>query len=373
LIELKIPVYKPHFNGKEKEYVNDCLDTSWISSKGKYVSMFEQKFSSYIGTEYGVAVSNGTAAIHLALLSLGIGIGDEVIVPSLTYIATVNPVRYVGAIPVFADSVEKTWQINPVDVERKITTKTRAIIVVHLYGHPVDMDEIVKIAKKYNLFIIEDCAEAIGTEYNNKRVGTFGDIGCFSFFGNKTITTGEGGMLLTSDKTIYKRAISLKGQGLAMYREYWHDIVGYNYRMTNICAAIGCAQLESIDEVLARKSAIAKKYINNLEEFPVEFLIGNDGEHGIKNTYWMCTMLLEKNGENREDLRGYMREKGIETRPAFYPVHTMPMYSQRYQKLPIAESLGWRGMNLPSFPDIKDEEIDYVTDCISDYLKKGYK
>lgn len=362
----KIPVYEPFFSGREKEYVEDCLESKWISSKGKYVRMFEEKFSDYIGTTYGVSVTNGTVALHLALLTLGIGEGDEVIVPSLTYIATVNPVHYVGAVPVFVDSIEKTWQIDPEEIRKKITNKTKAIIVTHLYGHPCDMEEIVDIAHVNGLFLIEDCAEAIGTNFANKKVGGFGDIGCFSFFGNKTITTGEGGMLVTDDKTIALRAASLRGQGLAMYREYWHDIIGYNFRMTNICAALGVAQLEIVEEIIEKKRTIAKWYQQFLKGLPCQLLIGLDGQDGIKNTFWMCTIIL-KNSDLREPLRNYLKENGIETRPSFYPVHTMPMYSKKYQRIPIAEKLGWSGINVPSYPGLLEDDVKYICDIIEKF------
>lgn len=362
------PVYKPFFNGKEKRYVDDCIESTWISSKGKYVDLFEDNFANYIGAQYGIAVTNGTVALHLALLALGIGEGDEVIVPSLTYVATVNPIRYVGAVPVFADSIEETWQIDPKDIKKKITEKTKAVIIVHLYGHPCDMESILEIIKDKNIFLIEDCAEAIGTTYAGKKVGSFGDIGCFSFFGNKTITTGEGGMIVTNDKTIASRAKALKGQGLAMYREYWHDVIGYNFRMTNICAAIGVAQLESIDEVIEKKRNIAQWYVDDLKGLACHLLVGMDGINGITNTYWMCTLILE-NSEIRESLRLYLKERGIETRPSFYPVHTMPMYSQKYQKLSVAEKLGWSGINLPSYPELTKEDVQYIVTQIRDFME----
>ena len=366
-MSIKIPVYKPFFNGNERKYVDECIESTWISSRGKYVTLFEQSFADYIGVKYSVAVTNGTAAIHLALLSLGVGPGDEVIVPSLTYIASVNPIRYVGATPIFADSDEITWQIDPEDVKRRITNRTKAIIAVHLYGHPADMRSIMQIAREKGVFVIEDCAEAIGTEFEGRRVGSFGDIACFSFFGNKTITTGEGGMLLSNDKTIISRSVSLKGQGLAMHREYWHDMIGYNYRMTNICAAIGYAQMETVDIVIEKKRNIAITYKEMLRDTEVSLFVGNDGNEGILNTYWMCTIQIEKEGELRDSLRKYLLDNGIETRPVFYPVHTMPIYARQYQKLPVAESIGWRGINLPSFPDLTEDEIKYVVGKIKEF------
>jgi perosamine synthetase len=249
----KIPVYQPSLKGNEKKYVNECLDSTWISSKGKFVNQFENAFAEYVGVKHAATVSNGTVAIHLALLALGIGEGDDVIVPTLTYIASVNSIAYTGANPVFVDSLQDSWQIDPADVVKKITPRTKAIMAVHLYGHPCDMDALMEICKKHDLFLIEDCAEAIGTLYKGKHVGTFGDISTFSFFGNKTITTGEGGMVVTNDETLHDRSLHFKGQGLAKHRQYWHDVIGYNYRMTNICAAIGLAQLEQIEQVLIEK------------------------------------------------------------------------------------------------------------------------
>ena len=211
-MSFKYPVYQPSLNGNEKKYVMDCLDSTWISSKGKYISEFENKFAEYIGIEHALGASNGTVALHLALLTLGISANDEVIVPTLTYIASVNAIAYTGAKPVFVDSLPGTWQIDYNDVRRKITPKTKAIMAVHLYGHPCDMDELSAICKEHQIFLIEDAAEAFGTYYKGKHAGTFGDISIFSFFGNKTITTGEGGMVVMNDETLYKRALHLRGK-----------------------------------------------------------------------------------------------------------------------------------------------------------------
>mgnify|MGYP000636360975 FL=1 len=262
----KIPVYQPSLTGNEKKYVNDCLDSNWISSKGKYVSLFEKEFANYLHVDYATGVCNGTVALHLALIALGIGTGDEVIVPTLTYIASVNAIAYTGARPVFVDSLPDTWQIDPQEVRRSITPQTKAIMAVHLYGHPCEMSVLKEIADEHRLFLIEDCAEAIGSKYQGRHVGTFGDVATFSFYGNKTITTGEGGMVITNDQTIFERAVHFKGQGLAKYRQYWHDVIGYNYRMTNICAAIGLAQLERIDDILSKKCRIAELYQELLKD-----------------------------------------------------------------------------------------------------------
>ena len=362
----KIPIYEPSLTGNEKKYVNDCLDSTWISSKGKYLALFENGFKEYLDIKYATTVANGTVAIHLALVALGVGPGDEVIVPTLTYIASVNAIQYTGATPIFVDSLDGTWQMSPEDVKKKITPNTKAIMAVHLYGHACDMDALQKICKQNDIFLIEDCAEAIGTTFNGKKVGTFGDISAFSFFGNKTITTGEGGMVVTNDETLFDRAVHFKGQGLAQHRQYWHDVVGYNYRMTNICAAIGLAQLEQIDYFISRKRQIAEIYKNQFKNTNIEF---HHESENVFHTYWMCSILTPK-ASQRDRLREFLELNGIETRPLFYPVHTMPMYSAKFQKHPIAENLGWRGINLPSFPGLSDEDVLHICNLVKDFFAK---
>lgn len=363
-MSIKIPVYQPSLMGNEKKYVNDCLDSNWISSKGKYVQEFEKKFAEYNQVKYATTVSNGTVALHLAMVALGIGQDDEVIVPTLTYIASVNAIAYTGATPVFVDSDKDTWQINPEDVRRKITPKTKAIMVVHLYGHPCDMDAIMAIANEHNLFVIEDCAEAFGSKYKDQYVGTFGHISTFSFFGNKTITTGEGGMVVTNDQTLYQRCVHFKGQGLAEHRQYWHDVIGYNYRMTNICAAIGLAQLEQADDFIAKKRQIAEWYKDGLKDLP---LVVHQESAGCLHTYWMVNIVLDDDRQ-RDSLREHLANAGIETRPMFYPVHTMPMYSQKFQRHPVAEDLGWRGINIPSWPGLSEGDVRFVCKNLGEYF-----
>ncbi len=361
-----IPIYQPTLDGNEKKYVNECLDTSWISSRGEFIPRFENDFRKYIGVEHATAVSNGTVALHLAIVTLGIGPGDEVIVPSFTYIASVSTIAITGATPVFVDSLEDTWQMDPQDVKRKITTHTKAIMAVHLYGHPCEMDELVKFAKENNLFLIEDCAEAFGSTYKKKHVGTFGDLATFSFYGNKTITTGEGGMVVTNDETLYDRAYHLKMHGLAKYRQYWHDVLGFNYRMTNICAAIGLAQIEKANEKILKKRQIAKWYNDALKDLPVK----HHGEYGeVFHSYWMYSILVES-PKIREELREYLNDRGIETRPTFFPVHTMPMFSHKFQKLPVAEYLGWHGINMPSWPGLSQDKIEFIAEEISNFFQK---
>ena len=355
-----IPVYQPSLAGNEKRYVNECLDSTWISSKGEFLQRFERSFADYTGVTYATAVSNGTVALHLALVALGIGPGDEVIVPTLTYIASVNAIAYTGATPVFVDSERDSWQLDPADVRRKVTPRTRAIMVVHLYGHPADMESIMAVARECNLFVVEDCAEAFGSRIGGRHVGTFGDISTFSFFGNKTITTGEGGMVVTNDATLADRAVHFKGQGLAKHRVYWHDVIGYNYRMTNICAAIGLAQMERADDLVARKQVLAARYDDALRGSRLE--LHRPARADVVHSYWMYSVLVP--AATRDGVMGDLREAGIETRPLFYPVHTMPMYSQRYERHGVAEELGWRGINLPSWPDLTDEQVRYIAEAL---------
>jgi len=355
-MSIQIPVYRPSLRGREKEYVLDCLESTWISSKGKYIKQFEEGFASYLHLKHAAGVCNGTVALHLALVALGIGPGDEVIVPTFTYVASVNAITFTGATPVFVDSLASTWQMDPEDVARKVTPKTRAIMVVHLYGHPCDMDALQRIARERKLLLVEDCAEAFGSKYHGAYAGTFGSVAAFSFFGNKTITTGEGGMVTTNDEAIYDRILRYRGQGLAKQREYWHDVIGDNYRMTNICAAIGLAQLERADALIARKREIVELYNAGLRGVPVT---PQGEESGMVNSYWMYTVLVP-NASVRDPFRDHLLRAGIETRPTFYPIHTMPMYAQNRRSHPVAEDLCLRGVNLPSFPDLTEQEVALV-------------
>ncbi|MFZ4521216.1 MAG: DegT/DnrJ/EryC1/StrS family aminotransferase [Bacteroidales bacterium] len=350
------------------KYVQDCIQSSWISSKGKYIQSFEEKFAEYIGISHAASVSNGTVALHAALLALNVEPGDEVIVPTFTYIASVNAIKYCNAIPVFVDSLESTWQMDPDKVRKSITPKTKVILVVHLYGHPCNMGEIMKIAGEFNLLVLEDCAEALGAKFKGKSIGTFGNIATFSFFGNKTITTGEGGMVISDDPEIIDRVMHIKGQGLAKDREYWHDIIGYNYRMTNICAAIGLAQLENVYEILKKKKQIADWYDENFREIGMVTNYTEDPD--IVHAYWMFSLLMN-DSINRDALRAHLREQGIETRPLFPPIHTMPMYYNETYSFPVAERLGMLGINLPSYPELTKHDVSVICDAIRSFIHKG--
>jgi len=360
----RIPVYKPDLSGNERKYVNQCLDSTWISSKGEFISKFEEKFSNFLNVGHSTSVSNGTVALHLALASLGIGEGDEVIVPTLTYIASVNAIAYVGAKPVFADSHSKTWNIDPDKLFELITPKTKAIMVVHLYGNSCDMDSIVKICKERDIFLIEDVAEAFGTKYNGRYIGTFGDIATFSFFGNKTITTGEGGMLVTNDHLLAAKAIHLKNQGVSPDREYWHDVIGFNYRMTNICAAIGLAQLERARNILQKKAQIALWYRECLSNAGVEF---QHEQEGSEHSHWMVTILAKDNA-HRNRIRLHLSNHNIETRPVFYLVHKMPAFYSEIS-FPIAEFISNRGLNLPSSISLTRQDVEYISRLVNEAVK----
>lgn len=359
---LNIPLYQPSLSGREKEYVLDCLESSWISSKGKYVKQFEENFAKKIDVLHATSVCSGTAALHLALLALGIGPGDDVIVPTFTYIASVNAITYTGATPVFVDALPNTWQMDPADVRRKITARTRALMVVHLYGHPCDMEALMSIAESHKMFIVEDCAESFGAFYQGRHVGGFGQVATFSFYGNKTITTGEGGMCVTNDEALYKRAVHFKEQGSAANRHYWHDLVGYNYRMTNLCAALGVAQLEQADEFIGKKRQLAKWYREALRGLPIEM---HEEDSRVTHSYWMVSILVD-DAQRRDAVRDHLTCAGVETRPFFYPVHTMPMYTREGESHPVAVNLSSRGINLPSWPGLARSDIDRICSLIAE-------
>lgn len=358
-----IPVYQPSLNGNEKCYVNECLDSTWISSRGDFISRFEQAFADYISAPHATTVSNGTVALHLALEALEIGQGDEVIVPTLTYIASVNTILQTGAAVVYADSLQDTLNIDIKDLRSRITSRTKAIMIVHLYGLPCDMDSIVELCREKNLLLIEDCAEAFGSRYKGQHVGTFGDVATFSFFGNKTITTGEGGMVICKDKAIHERACHLKSQGVSKTREYWHDCLAYNYRMTNICAAIGLAQLEQADKIIAQKRQIAQWYSEALTGLPLTI---HKEQKDTTHSYWMCSILLD-DSNLRKPLREFLHSSGIETRPLFPPAHTMPHCSSA-EKYEVAELISECGINLPSFPALTKDQVDFISTRIHEFF-----
>lgn len=362
-----IPLAEPDLTGNEKKYLQDCLDTGWISGSGKYVDAFEEGFAAFCGATHGVAIVNGTAALHVALLALGIGPGDEVIVPDLTYIASANAVTYCGARPTFADVDPSTWTLNPLDVERKLSPRTRAIMPVHLYGHPVDMDPILDLAKAHDLYVVEDAAEAHGAEYKGRRVGTLGDVGVFSFYGNKIITTGEGGMIVTNNSALADKSRLLKGQGMDPQHRYWFPIVGYNYRMTNMQAAIGLAQLERIEWFMERRREVASWYEVALKQLPVLMPAEADW---AKNSYWLYSICVSADID-RDLLMNQLLERGVETRPFFYPMHQMPPYRDAVQEAsPVASILAAQGLSLPSSASLTKEDVTYIAHVLEQCLVK---
>lgn len=339
-----LPIAAPVFSGNELRYVTECVLENWISSQGRFVTEFESAFAKFCGVKHGIAVSNGTVALHLALVIAGIGPGDEVIVPTLTFVATANAVRYTGATPIFVDSEQETWNMDTSLVERRITSRTKAIIPVHLYGCPVDMDPLNELAGQYGLFVIEDAAEAHGAKYKGKRVGSLGHVGCFSFYGNKIVTTGEGGMLTTNDDGLAERARVLRDHGMAKNRRYWHDLIGYNYRLTNLQAAVGVAQMEQVEALLQRRRDLQVWYTDKLRQDPrIELPRRVEWAEPVN---WLYTILLRRDFD-RDRVIEQLKHNGIDCRPVFYPLHMMPPHIQAGH-FPIAEDISRRGLSLPT-------------------------
>lgn len=363
-----IPVFAPWLSENARRYVLDCVDSGWISSLGQYVGRFERDFAAFCEAGLAVATSNGTTALHLGLATLGIGPGDEVLVPDLTFVSTANVVRYTGAAPVLVDADPRTWGMDPAAARRKVTARTRAIIPVHLYGHPVDMDPLLELAAEHGLDVVEDAAEAHGARYKGRRVGALGRLGAFSFYGNKIITTGEGGMLVTNEPALAERASFLRDHAMDPARRYYHPEIGFNYRMTNIQAAIGCAQLEQAEAILARRKAIAAAYEAGLAAIPG--LARPPAEPWAENVYWMYSVLIEASfGRDREAVREGLRARGVDSRPFFVPLHELPPYRDA-APFPVATALGASGINLPSGTGLRLEDIAHVCDVLRE-LSRG--
>lgn len=357
IIGRSIPVSEPVLEGNEREYLMEALTSTWISSAGKYITDLEQLFSKYCGTAYGVAVSNGTVALHLALVALEIGPGDEVIVPDLTFAATINAVFYTGATPIIVDVEPDSWCISPDEIEKAITPKTKAIIPVHIYGQPCDMDRICQIARKHDLKVIEDCAEAHGAEFDGRKVGSFGDIGCFSFYGNKIITTGEGGMCVTDSKNLEDKMRVLRDHGMRKTRRFYHEMVGYNYRMTNLQAAIGVAQAEKIKEMLAWRSKLEDTYREKLASVRKVDLQKRDLPKRNKVT-WLMSVLVDS--QYREKCMDRLRKNGFETRPFFYPLSDMDVYKKYVFSNKTSMEVAAKGINLPTVKRMTAQDIDQI-------------
>lgn len=361
-----IPLCIPEIRGNEWKYVKECIDTNWVSSVGSYVNLFEEKFAEYVDANSAVVTVNGTAAIELALLTAGVGIEDEVIVPSMTFISPVNTVKYVGATPVFCDVCRDTFVMDAEKIEELITPKTKAILPVHIYGHPVDMDKVMEIAKKYNLYVIEDATEALGSKYKGKKLGTIGHMGAFSFNGNKLITTGAGGMLVTNSEEYGKRAKFLSTQTKVVLenKAFYHPEVGYNFRMPNLLAAFGVAQLENADEYLKIKKKNASYYNELLKNVKgITLPIQKDW---AENCYWLYSILVEDDFPlTRDELIKKLQEEGIESRPFFMPVHNMPPYIDcAHGDMSMTDDISAKGINLPSSVSLTEENIEFICSVI---------
>ena len=365
---MNVPVNEPLISKEAKQYVNEALDTGWISSAGPFLAKFEKAFAEFIGVKHAVACSNGTVAIHLALLSLGLKPGDEVIVPAFTMIAPVFAILYTGAKPVFVDADPETFNIDVTKIEEKITQKTRAILPVHIYGHSCDMDPLLALGKKYGIPVIEDAAEAHGATYKGKKCGSMGALSTFSFYGNKIVTCGEGGMVVTDDEKLAAKARAYRDLCHSPEKRFVHTEVGYNYRMTNVQAAIGLGELENVEGYLDRKQRMAKRYAEGLQ-----------GIRGLRlpitkpyaeNVYWMYGVLVEDGFPlSRDALRKALKERGVDTRDFFYNAATQPairLLGAEQGPFPVTEDLANRGFYLPSGLALTDDHIDYVCTTLRD-------
>jgi perosamine synthetase len=369
----RIPVYQPDLGPAEIRNVGLALEQRAISGLfGEYLSRFEKGFAAFCDCTEGVATTSGTSALHLALAALGVGRGDEVLVSTLTNMATFFAVLYQGAMPVPIDIAERGWNLDPALLEEHVTPRTRAILVVHLFGHPVDMDPVLDVAKRHRLFVVEDCAEAHGATYEGRKVGSLGDIGCFSFYANKILTTGEGGMITTRDAALAARARSLKTLAFGEQNKFMHVAVGYNYRMTNLQAAIGCAQLERIDQIIARKRQIAGLYDRALADVP--WLQRPVEEPYARNVYWMYHVgLLGPAASRRAEVMRRLDEKGIETREGFIPANLQEIFQAdgwtTADACPRANTVAYSTFYLPSHPTLADEEVEYVAASLAAVLE----
>lgn len=366
-MRITIPWAKPVFGHKEKEYLMNALESTWISG-GQYIERFENEFKLSVNSENCITTSNGTAALQLALLALGIRPGDEVIVPGFTFVAPANMVIAVGATPVYADIDELTWCIDPLAVERCITSRTKAIIAVHIYGNVCDMDTLKSIAGRYKLALIEDTAEAAFSKYKGKYAGTFGDIGCFSFHATKTIVMGEGGCVLTDKADLYEKMRLIRDHGMHKEKRYWHDVIGFNFRLTNLQAAVGCGQLENIDNIIANRKRMYQLYCGQLESEPGVFVQYFNPE--VDPVVWAMAIKIDPKAfkGGRDFLIQSLLDVGIETRPGFYPFCVLPLYNT--PKLAVSEAVGLNVICLPSYSSLSIDEIKFICDQLKKLKNK---
>lgn len=361
---------QPQLDGNEYNYLMDTFLSTWISSTGKYITQFEEDFPKYCGVQYGVATSNGTTALHLALVALGIGKGDEVIVPDITFAATINSVLYTGATPVIVDIEEDSWCIDPDEVRKAVTLNTKAIIPVHIYGQTCDMGQIGDIAREHGLYVIEDCAEAHGAEWKNRKVGSFGTISCFSFFGNKVITTGEGGMCITDSKELNDRMRLLRDHGMSRERKYYHEVIGYNYRMTNMQAAIGVAQMEHIEEILEWRHLLEENYRKVFSGITGIQMQSNNLKNRKKIT-WLVSILVKE--DKRDAVLEKLKDNNIDCRPFFTPLSEMKIYRKYAQNCRVSKRISQKGLNLPTTYEMDEGEMDRIVQIMRSILEEDKK
>ena len=367
----KFPILQPDIGDDEINNLLECANTGWISSQGRFIKAFEIGFSDYLNGGHAVAVSNGTAALQLGMLALGIGANDEVIVPNFTFGASINAIIHVGAIPVLVDVDPETWTLSLKAIEAAINKNTKAIMPVHLYGQSAHIDEINKIAKNNNLHIVEDCAEALGGTYKKRLIGRDGDATCFSFFANKLITTGEGGMVVFKDKKTADKAKIMRDHGMSPQKKYWHEFAGVNFRMTNMQASIGVAQLKKINNFLLKRKNVFQRYDKNFKSNSQLLLLPKNS--WSENSYWLYTLVVSEFTEKKRDkLLKALSDRGIDARPGFYPLHKMPPY-QKYSNgsdYPISSFLGTSTINLPSSPGLTFDEIDHIAQIVINELER---
>jgi len=365
----KILYSKPSIGELEKQYVCDAIENGWGDSCYDYIYKFQDRYKEYLGVKHAIATSSCTGAIHIALKTIGIEPEDEVIVPDATWIASVAPITYLCAKPVFVDVLESTWCIDPIEIEKAITPKTKAIIAVHLYGNMCEMNEIMTIAKKHNLYVIEDSAEAIGSEYKGKRAGSIGDFGVFSFHGTKTITTGEGGMLVTNNDYLFEKASILHDHGRdpKIKKTFWAEKIGFKYKMSNLQAALGYAQMQRINDLVKKKIEIFNMYKSELSK--IDGIVMNYEQEYVKNSYWMPTIILdEKLTINRDEFIDYLNSFGIGARPFFYPISNFPELNKNKENK-MSNKLGKNGINLPSNFEMIIDDIVFISKKIGIYIE----
>ncbi len=361
-----IPIAGPSITDLEVAYIAEAARTGWHQDYLKYINLFEEKFGAHAGRKHALATSSGTGALHLAYAALGVGEGDEVIVPNITWIASIDPALHMGAVPVFADIEPDTWCLDPNDIERRITPRTKVILAVHLYGHMADMDAILRIAEKHGLKVLEDAAQAVGAVYHGRPAGSFGDVSAVSFTGTKTMVTGEGGMLLTNDAALYRRAAHLNDHCQDPEKRFWNEGLGYKYKMSNIEAACGLAQLERLGELIAKKRQIFSWYNDRLGAVPQLQL--NSERAGTTNAYWMTTVIVDRGcGMEKAELMSRLAERGIQTRPFFYPLSELPPLKSDADT-PVSTGLSPRAINLPSAHDLTEDDMDYVCSALLNIL-----